>query len=133
MASSNLSHCGRVVSRRSFIERTFGVAGAAAVSQLSVARGAHVHGKEQIRVALIGAGDRGTGAAFNVLLSNRTQPTAEGVEVGHYASIPGHLMNISWKVGRQIHWGSAKEAIVADPEANALLTKAYRAPWKLEV
>jgi predicted dehydrogenase len=36
---------------------------------LSVARGAHASGKEQIRIALIGAGGRGTGAAFNVLLS----------------------------------------------------------------
>lgn len=69
MASSNLSHRGRVVTRRSFIERTLGVAGAAAVGQLSVARGAHARGKEQIRIALVGAGGRGTGAAFNLLLS----------------------------------------------------------------
>jgi predicted dehydrogenase len=36
---------------------------------LSVARGAHASGKQQIRVALVGAGGRGTGAALNALAS----------------------------------------------------------------
>ena len=65
-------------------------------------------------------------------LRNRTKPAAEGVEVGHDASIPGHLMNIAWRVGRQIRWDGEKEQIPGDPEANALLTRPYRAPWKLE-
>ncbi len=55
------------------------------------------------------------------------------VEAGHHASNPGHLMNIAWKVGRKIHWDAEKEQVVGDEEANALVTKKYRAPWKLEV
>lgn len=66
-------------------------------------------------------------------LRNRTKPAAEGVEVGHCASIPGHLMNVAWKVGRQIRWDSMKEQILGDPEANVLLTRPYRAPWKIEL
>jgi predicted dehydrogenase len=61
-----------------------------------------------------------------------TRPEAD-VEVGHYASNPGHLMNIAWKVGRQIIWDGEREQVVGDEEANALVTKEYRAPWKLAV
>jgi hypothetical protein len=63
---------------------------------------------------------------------NRTKPAAESVEVGHYATIPGHLMNIAWRVGRQIRWDGEKEEILGDPKANALLSRPYRAPWALE-
>jgi len=55
------------------------------------------------------------------------------VEGGHHASKPGHLMNIAWRVGRKIAWDAESERVVDDPEAHALATKKYRAPWKLEV
>ncbi len=63
---------------------------------------------------------------------NHTKPFAD-VEAGHHASNPGHLMNISWRVGRLVRWDAEKEQIIDDPEANALVTKKYRPPWKLEV
>ena len=63
---------------------------------------------------------------------NRTQPETDA-EVGHRASIPGHLMNIAWRVGRKIRWNADTEQVLDDPEANALVTKKYREPWKLEV
>jgi predicted dehydrogenase len=63
---------------------------------------------------------------------NHQKPFAD-VEAGHHASNPGHLMNIAWKVGRKIRWDAQKEQVVGDEEANALVTKPYRAPWKLEV
>jgi len=37
---------------------------------------------------------------------------------------------ISYKLGRAITWDGEKEVIVGDPEANKLLRRAYRAPWK---
>jgi len=55
------------------------------------------------------------------------------VENGHLSSNPGHLMNIGWKVGRKIRWDATKEQVLDDQQANALVTKPYRAPWKLEV
>ena len=55
------------------------------------------------------------------------------VEQGHYATNPGHLMNIAWRAGRKIRWDAEKEEVINDPEANALVTKQYRAPWSLEV
>ena len=42
-------------------------------------------------------------------------------------------MNISWEVRRSIRWDGEKEQVIGDQEANALVTKHYRAPWKLEV
>jgi hypothetical protein len=65
-------------------------------------------------------------------IRSRKLPPAE-VEVGHYATNPGHLMNIAWRVGRKIRWDPDKEEVLDDAEANALVTKKYRAPWKLEV
>ena len=72
---------------------------------------------------------------FGVFLDNvrnRKQPAAD-LEVGHNATNPGHLMNISWKLGRKIRWDADNEQVIDDPQANALVTKPYRSPWKLEV
>ena len=55
------------------------------------------------------------------------------IETGHNSTNPGHLMNIAWKTGRQIAWDAENERVIDDEEANALVTKQYRAPWKLEV
>ena len=70
--------------------------------------------------------------AFLTNLRNRTRPETDA-EVGHHASVPGHLMNIAWKVGRKVHWDAQREQIVGDDEANALVTKQYRAPWTLDI
>ena len=59
------------------------------------------------------------------------QPTITPVEVAHHSTIPGHLGLISMLTGRKIKWDAAQEIIVDDPEASQLLTRPYRAPWKL--
>ena len=61
------------------------------------------------------------------------QRSPADIEHGHFATNPGHLMNIAWKVDRKIRWDAEKEVVLDDPEANALVTKPYREPWKLEV
>jgi predicted dehydrogenase len=63
---------------------------------------------------------------------NRTKPFAD-VEVGHCSSNLGHLMNVSYEVGRKIHWDGEQEQVIGDAEANARVHRPYRAPWKLEV
>lgn len=62
----------------------------------------------------------------------RKQPFANA-ETGHYATNLGHLMNISWQVGRSIRWDGENDRVLDDPEADALVHKPYRAPWKLEL
>ena len=60
------------------------------------------------------------------------QPTITPIEAAHHSAIPGHLGLIALRVDRKIKWDTRKEVIVGDPEASQLLSRPYRAPWKLE-
>jgi hypothetical protein len=44
-----------------------------------------------------------------------------------------HLGNIAQRLGRQIQWDVDKEMVIKDPEAQKLVNKPYRSPWKLPV
>jgi predicted dehydrogenase len=59
------------------------------------------------------------------------KPTIAPVETAHHSTLPGHLGLISMLVGRKVQWDPVKETIAGDAEASALLTRPYRAPWKL--
>jgi predicted dehydrogenase len=61
------------------------------------------------------------------------QPTVTPVEVGHHSTIPGHLCVISMLTGRKILWDAKEEKILGDEEASALMTREYRAPWKMSI
>jgi hypothetical protein len=37
---------------------------------------------------------------------------------------------LSWKLGRSVEWDGEKEECPGDEEANALLRRDYRNPWK---
>ena len=63
---------------------------------------------------------------------SHTKPFA-GVDEGHLATNPGHLMNISWRVGRRVRWDGEKEQVIDDPEGNALVTREVRAPWSMDL
>jgi len=67
---------------------------------------------------------------FLEAMRTRKPPSAD-VEAGHLGSIPGHLANISYRVGRRIRWDGHQETIPGDPEAAGLLGREYRAPWHL--
>ena len=51
--------------------------------------------------------------------------------VGHQGSNVAHLGNISYRVGRKLHWDADRELICDDPEATALLGRKARAPWDM--
>ena len=59
------------------------------------------------------------------------QATITPVEVGHHSAIPGHLCLISMLTGRKIRWDVKEEKIIGDAEASKLMTREYRAPWKM--
>ena len=71
-------------------------------------------------------------AVFLNNFRDRKQPETDA-QTGQYATNLGHLMNISWQVGRSVRWDGENEQVIGDDEANALVMKPYRAPWKLEV
>jgi predicted dehydrogenase len=51
------------------------------------------------------------------------------IEEGAISATLMHLGNISYRVGRTLHFDSEKMAIVGDAEANKMLTRNYRAPF----
>jgi myo-inositol 2-dehydrogenase/D-chiro-inositol 1-dehydrogenase len=68
-------------SRRDFLKRsTVAVAGTALAGGLSLARSAHAAGSDVIKIALVGCGGRGTGAATEAL-KNKANPNVKLVAV----------------------------------------------------
>jgi predicted dehydrogenase len=59
--------------------------------------------------------------------------TAAPIEVAHRSITVCHLGNIAMRLGRDLKWDPEKEQIIGDEEANRMLSRPYRAPWKLEV
>src|ERR1051325_3817611 len=55
------------VNRRSFLQTTSTVVGGALVGAVSIERAAHAAGSDEIKIALIGCGGRGSGAADQAL------------------------------------------------------------------
>lgn len=63
----SVATASHAASRREFLKQS-ALAGAAATAvNVTMARGAHAAGSDLVRVALVGAGGRGTGAALNLL------------------------------------------------------------------
>jgi predicted dehydrogenase len=82
---------------------------------------------------------RGTGGAdshlahvknFLECMDSRARPRSD-VEIGHNSMIACHLGNIAYRLGRRVAWDAATERMVNDAEAQALVTRPYRSPWKL--
>jgi len=64
-------------------------------------------------------------------LRARRQPICDA-EIGHRSATTCHLGNISLKLGgRKLDWDPVKEEFVGDKEANALLTREQRKPWRV--
>ena len=67
---------------------------------------------------------------FIECMDSRQNPRSD-VEIGHYSMIACHLSNIAFRLGRRVEWDAEKERFVNDAEAQRLVTREYRAPWKL--
>ncbi len=67
---------------------------------------------------------------FVQCVTSRAVPTAD-VEIGHRSVVACHLANIAVRLRRRVRWDPATETIAGDAEAQALVGRAYRAPWSL--
>jgi predicted dehydrogenase len=62
-------------------------------------------------------------------MESRTRPVSD-IEEGYISSSCCILANMSMKLGRTLAWDPRKNAVIGDEEANALLRRSYRSPWK---
>ncbi|MPZ19418.1 MAG: gfo/Idh/MocA family oxidoreductase [Luteitalea sp.] len=66
---------------------------------------------------------------FLSCIESRGRPVAD-IEQGYMSTTACILANLSLEVGRTLTWDPAKGQIVGDEEANRLLRRPYRGPWK---
>jgi Oxidoreductase family, C-terminal alpha/beta domain len=59
------------------------------------------------------------------------KPAVENLDIGHHVSSVAHLGNLALRSRSRIEWDAAAGRVRANDEANALITRQYRAPWKL--
>lgn len=69
-------------------------------------------------------------ANFMDAVLGRTQPAAP-IDVAFHSDAICHLQQIAIKLGRKLRWDPAQETFPNDAEANALLDRPMRAPWKI--
>jgi predicted dehydrogenase len=65
-------------------------------------------------------------------MQSRQRPVMD-VEVGHNVSAVAHLGNIALLSKRVIRWDPVKERVIGANDLGELITKPYRAPWKLRI
>jgi hypothetical protein len=61
---------------------------------------------------------------------SRKKPNAD-VGICQKTMLACHLGNIAYRLGRHVHWDSATQTCVGDADAQALVTREYRPPWRL--
>ncbi len=72
---------------------------------------------------------RGHMKDFLAAIASRGRPVAD-IEQGHISTASCILANMSMQLGRSLTWDEEKQEIAGDDEANKLLRRPYRDPWK---
>ncbi len=57
--------------------------------------------------------------------------TIASPEVAHRSTTACHVANICLRLGRKLQWDPVAERFVNDPEADRMLARAMRSPWRL--
>lgn len=63
-------------------------------------------------------------------VKSRQEPI-EPVEVGHRTASICHAGNIAMRLKRKLQWDPQKEVFINDDEANGMLRRPYREPWRI--
>jgi predicted dehydrogenase len=72
---------------------------------------------------------RGHMKNFLACIESREKPVAD-IEQGYISAASCILANLSQQLGRSLAWDAEKGRVKNDDEANKLLKRAYRGPWK---
>ncbi len=60
----------------------------------------------------------------------RRKPVADA-ETGHRSATVCHIGNIAVRLGRKLQWNPSKECFIEDDEANKMLSRPMRPPWRV--
>ena len=63
-------------------------------------------------------------------MKTRQRPAGD-IEIGHKSTAPCLIGNIALRTGMKLRWDARSERFTNSAEANAMLTRQYRAPWRL--
>jgi predicted dehydrogenase len=72
---------------------------------------------------------RGHMQDFLKAVASRGKPVAD-IEQGHTSTASCILANLSMQLGRSLTWDAEHQQVVGDDEANRLLKRPYRSPWR---
>ena len=99
-------------------------------------RGRHMASSDEIRNSKIGEDEihlyRSDDHVKNFIdcVVSRKETVAP-IEVAHRSISLAHLGNIAMIKGRDLRWDPKKERVIGDEGANDMVSRNYRAPWKL--
>ena len=68
-------------------------------------------------------------STFLGAIETRSKPVSD-IEQGYITATACILANMACKLGRTLVWDPDKGQVVGDAEANRLLRRPYRSPWK---
>jgi hypothetical protein len=57
--------------------------------------------------------------------------TVSHPEIAHRAHTIAHCANLSIRLGRKLYWDPEVELFIGDDEANNMLARSMRAPWRI--
>ena len=72
---------------------------------------------------------RGHMSDFLSAIASRGKPVAD-IEEGYISTASCILANRALKLGRSLRWDPGTQEVIGDDEANQLLRRPYRSPWK---
>ncbi|MEQ1826048.1 MAG: Gfo/Idh/MocA family oxidoreductase [Pirellula sp.] len=68
---------------------------------------------------------------IEAIIENKPASTICSAEIGHRSAAICHLANIGYRLRRELAWDPIAEKFANDYEANALLSRVPRSPWKI--
>jgi predicted dehydrogenase len=66
---------------------------------------------------------------INAVRSRKREDLTAEIEEGALSCVLVHLANVSYRLGRTLHWDEKTWTVKNDPEATRMLTRNYRAPY----